>query len=432
MFRRRLPFSLVVLSVLFISCGESSNLLSSKTDPCSLITGAEAERALGEPVQEAALSDSTTCVFKARRNTSNAVTIQVDETPGKDRRSWFNKERLRRDSHLLPSLADGAVRIDSPPSLSRVTFIHRDALVTVVVASMKQKDLPKAVTLLGQSAAVRYGASTLTAAGSNAAPVALSSKPSPDRSTQAVTPTRTAPVAMTQTLPPSSGTTTGPTKSSTIDPANLAGTWHAHPIQGRTKRDMLLVIRPNREWLLSSMIQFDGILEAQAGHWAFERASTSKGLAWKGTYQGSMFKSFSSTGSIRATWARLQGDQSPVHIPNELWKLRREATGIPASQLKTVDPGLVGQWEGTGTYPGGSALFVWSIKPSAGADLLIVDQTRGTVEANGGIPQLQPVHKRQRSLSVVAFHEGGFTTSDGKASIRWTRLAPESTEDPLL
>jgi hypothetical protein len=195
---------------------------------------------------------------------------------------------------------------------------------------------------------------------------------------------------------------------------------------------MLLVIRSNREWLLSSMIQFDGILDAEAGHWAFERANTSKDLTWKGTYRGSMSQSFSSTGSIRAIWARLQGDQRPAHIPTELWKLRREATGIPASQLKTVDPELVGQWEGTGTYPGGSASFVWSIKPSTGADLLIVDQTRGTVETNGGIPQLQPVHKRQRSLSVVAFHDGGFTTSDGKASIRWTRLTPESTEDPRL
>ncbi|MBI3355496.1 MAG: hypothetical protein HY038_01735 [Nitrospirae bacterium] len=432
MFRRRLPYSLLLLLGVFLSCGESSNLLSSKTDPCSLITGAEAERALGEPVQEAARSDSTTCVFKARRNTSNAVTIQVDETPGKDRRSWFNKERLRRDSYLLPGLADGAVRIDSPPSLSRVTFIHQDALVTVMVASTKQKDLPKAVTLLGQNAAVRYGAPTLAAAGSNTAPLALSSKSSLDRSTLTTAPTRTAPVTMTQTLPASSGTTTGPTKLGPIDPANLAGTWHAHPIQGRMKRDMLLVIQPNREWLLSSMIQFDGILDAEAGHWAFERANTSKGLAWKGTYQGSMANSFSSTGSIRATWARLQGDQGPAHIPTELWRLRREATGIPSFQLKTVDPELVGQWEGAGTYPGGSASFVWSIKPSTGADLLIVNQTRGTVETNGGIPQLQPVYKRHRSLSIVAFQEGGFTTSDGKASIRWTRLTPESTEDPRL
>ena len=62
------------------------------------VTDPEAARALGEPVRAAMLSEPPPCVFRAVRNASNAITIQVDETPGKDRRNWFNKERLRRDS----------------------------------------------------------------------------------------------------------------------------------------------------------------------------------------------------------------------------------------------------------------------------------------------------------------------------------------------
>lgn len=432
MFRRIPLYSLPLLSAMLLSCGEGSNLPSSKTDPCSLVTKAEAQRALGEPVQEAALSDPTTCVFKASTNSSNAVTIQVDEAPGKDPRAWFNKERLRRDSDLIPGLADGAVRIYSPPSLARLTFIHGNALVTVMVASMRQNNLQESVTLLGKTAAERYGAPTMTIAGSNTGPV-LPSRPSlPDRPTPSAASPRTEPAGMTRPLSASSGASTGLAKSGPVDLASLVGTWHAHSTQGTTKHELLLVIQSNREWSLSSMMQFDGVLNAEAGRWALERANTFKGLVWKGTYQELTPKSFSSTGSIHATWVRLQADQRPSHIPAELWQLRREATSVPVFQLKTVDPGLVGQWEGRGTYTGGAASFVWSIKPSAATDLLIVDTIRGTVGTKAGILQLQPAQKKQRNVGIVAFQEGGFTTSDGKSSIRWTRLLPEPTQDHRL
>jgi len=432
MFRRVPLYSLPLLSAVLLSCGESSNLLSSRTNPCALVTDAEAERALGEPVQSATRSDPTTCVFNAIRNPSDAVTVQVDETPGKDHQAWFNKERLRRDSHLIPSLADGAVRIDSPPSLVRLTFIHGDALVTVMVASIKPIDIQESVTLLGKTAAARYEALALTAAGRGPVPAASSQANGSSQATSSVAYPRTTPATMTQTLPASTGAATGPTKSGPVDPASLVGAWHAHSMQGTTKYDVLLVIQPSREWSLSSMMQFDGVLNADVGRWALERANTFKGLAWKGTYQGTTAKSFSTTGSIRATWTRLQADQPPSRIPAELWQLRREATSVPVFQLKTVDPELVGQWEGTGTYAGGTASFVWSIKPSAAADLLIVDTIRGTVRTKAGIPQLQPAQKKQRPAGIVAFHEGGFTTSDGTTSIRWTRVLPEPTEDRQL
>ncbi|NJN70344.1 MAG: hypothetical protein HC801_08765 [Nitrospira sp.] len=101
-------------------------------------------------------------------------------------------------------------------------------------------------------------------------------------------------------------------------------------------------------------------------------------------------------------------------------------------QIKTVDPDLVGQWEGTGTYAGGSAAFVWAIKPSAATDLLIVESLRGTVKTKDGLPQLQPIKKKGQRVSVVAIYDHGFTTTDGKTNLRWSKLHPESTEDPQL
>jgi len=223
-----------------------------------------------------------------------------------------------------------------------------------------------------------------------------------------------------------------PAKSSPIDLPGLTGTWHAHAQQGAITHELLLVIQPNRAWTLSSMMQFDGVVNADAGRWSLERANTFKGLAWKGTYLTSTFQSFSSTGSLHATWSRLQPDQDPAQIPAELWELRREATSVPVFQLKTVDPALVGRWEGTGTYAGGPASFVWSIKPSAAADLLIIETLRGTIVTKAGVPRLQPAQKRQRTVDIVAFHEGGFTTSDGKTSIRWTKILPPPASSPQL
>lgn len=105
---------------------------------------------------------------------------------------------------------------------------------------------------------------------------------------------------------------------------------------------------------------------------------------------------------------------------------------MPVFQLKTVDPALVGRWEGTGTYAGGPASFVWSIKPSAAADLVIIETLQGTVRTKAGTTRLQPAQKRQRTVDIVAFHEEGFTTSDGKTSVRWTKVLSQPAPSPHL
>lgn len=421
-----------LVPLLLLSCNQS--LFSSKTSPCSLMTVADAERALGEPVQEGNQTDPTTCIFKGHRNGGNTVTVQLDETPGKDRRAWFNKERLRRDSQLIPGLGDGAVKVDSSPTMSRLTFMHKDSFVTVIISSTQQKQLGESVTQLGRTAASRYGASlTATLPPSPSSSTSVSAPPSkPSRGIRTETVASQAPVTLTQTLPASSDIQSGPQKAASFDPTNLVGTWHAHVAQGTTQHDMLLVIQPNLRWSLSSMMQFDGILNAEGGLWSLERANTFKGLGWKGTYRKTTLNSFASTGSVQATWKRLSVDQYPTRIPAELWKLRHEATSVPVFQLKTVDPDLVGQWEGSGTYAGGSAAFVWGIKSSAATDLLIVDTLRGTVQTKDGIPQLQPMQKKRQRVSVIAFHDRGFTTTDGKTNLRWTKILPEPTEDNQL
>ncbi len=267
MFSHGLPYAVFGLALGLLSCSESSGLFSSKQTPCALMTVADAERALGEPVQEGVEADPTTCVFKAQRSAGNTVTVQLDETSDKDRRTWFNKERLRRDSHLIPGLGDGAVRIDSSPTLSRLIFMHKNALVTVILSSTNQTLLSESVTELGRTAAARYGAS-LSA-------TLLPSTPPPVTSHRAKTETVAPPTAvtLTRTLPVSSGGQAGPKKSSSFDPASLVGTWHTHLTQGTTQHDLLLIIRPNLTWSLSSMLQFDGVLNAEAGQWSLERVA---------------------------------------------------------------------------------------------------------------------------------------------------------------
>ena len=418
--------------VTFISCGEDSSFFSSKTNPCSLITSAEAERALGEPVQEGTRLDRTTCVFKASQDSANAVTVQIDETPGKDHRAWFNKERLRRDSILIPGLGDGAVRIDSPPSLARLTFLRGENLVTIMVSSLRNKHVSESVMVIGMRAAERYGAPVVTAQASLPSE-STTSKPT-TRDFQAPAPLNmpTSPAAFSQSRAVGTTSKTGPTKATPIDAVDLVGTWQARTMQSTTRHDFLLVIQPNRTWSLSSLMQFDGVMDAEAGRWTLDRANTFNGQSWKGTYQITTPTVFSSTGSLHGTWIKLAPDQSPSRIPLELWDLRRESTSIPVFQLKSVDQALVGLWEGTGTYAGGPALLVWSIKPSAATDLFIMDTTRGTVTTKGGLVLLQPAQKQQRSLGIVAIQDGGFTTSDGKVSIRWTRVPSQPSLSPQL
>jgi hypothetical protein len=425
MFRRIGPYTVLTLPFLLISCGKVGSLFGSKTDPCSLMTVVDAQQALGEPVEEGTRSEPTICVFKAHRNEGNAVTVQIDDAAGKDRRAWFNKERLRRDSRLISGLGDGAVRVDSS-SFSRLTFIHKDELVTVIVASTKQKHLGDSATLLGRTVATRYGANVTTTRSFSA------SVPTTDHGATSDALSRPAPVTLTQTLPVPTNTQDGPKKAASVDPTSLIGTWHTRVTQGTTQHDLLLVVKPNLEWSLSSMMEFDGVLNAEAGLWSLERANTFRGLGWKGTYRKTTPNSFSTTGSVQATWKRLVTDQGPTRIPIELWNLRREATSVPVFQIKTVDPDLVGQWEGSGIYAGGSATFVWAIQPSAATDLLIVDSLKGTVQMRDGLPQLHPTQKKRQRVGIVAFHDHGFTTSDGKTNLRWNKVRSESTEDRQL
>ena len=426
MLRRIRSYTWLLLPLSLLSCGKVGSLFGSNTDPCSLVTVADAQQALGEPVEEGTPTEPRTCLFKAHRSEGNRVTVQLHDTPGQDRRVWFNKERLRRDSRLIPGLGEGAVRVDSA-SLSRLTFLHEDELVTVIVASTKQKHLADAVTRLSRSVAERYGA-TLTAT----IPSTLSS-PIAEPDSKPDIPSRVAPVTLRQTLHALETPQDGPKKSTSIDPANLVGTWHTRVSHGTTQHDLLLVVKPNLAWSLSSMMEFDGILNAESGLWSLERANTFRGLGWKGTYRITAPDSFATTGSVQANWKRLVTDQNPSRIPSELWNLRREATSVPVFQLKTVDPDLVGQWEGSGTYAGGPATFVWAIQPSAATDLLIVDSLKGTVHTKNGLLELHPAQKKQQRVSVIAFNDHGFTTTDGKASLKWNKLQPsESTETRQL
>ncbi len=415
-----------LLPLVLLSCGKVESLFGSKTDPCLLATIADAQQALGEPVDEGTPSEPKTCLFKARQSEGNTVTVQLHDSSGQDRRAWFNKERLRRDSLLIPGLGEGAVRVDSD-SLSRLTFLHEDELITVIIASTRQQHLADAVTRLSRTVAERYGATITATIPSTLTGLMAEQDSHRDGNSRAAT------VALTQTRPASEPRQDGLKKSTSIDPTSLVGTWHTRATRGTTRHDLLLVVKPNLEWSLSSMMEFDGIMNAESGLWSLERANTFKGLGWKGTYQITAPNSFVTTGSVRVNWKRLMIDQNPSRIPVELWNLRREAASVPVFQLKTVDSDLIGQWEGSGTYAGGSATFVWVIHPSAATDLLIVDSLKGTVQTKDGLPQLHPAKKKQQRVSIIAFNDHGFTTTDGKANLKWNKLEPsQSTETRQL
>ena len=294
-------------------------------------------------------------------------------------------------SILIAGLGDGAVRIDTPPSLSRLTFLRGENLVTVMVSSIHASNLPASVMAIGKSAAERYGAAVVASQIPPQSPTVATEASAPDRQTPGPSPLRTSPVTVTQTRTVGPAGSAGPTKASTLDTGALVGTWQAHRMQGTTRQNYLLEILPNQSWTLSALTQFDGVLDAASGRWSLDRANSFKGQSWKGTYLATQPDSFLSTGSLQGVWTRMEADQVPKKIPAELWSQRKDTTSVPIFQLKSVDHALVGTWESTGRYAGGPASFGWTIKPSAASDLFIMDQTRGTVVTKGGLIQLQPV-----------------------------------------
>lgn len=428
MFVRRLslvavPFALIGL----LSCS-SGGWPQAKTDPCSLLTIKEVEQALAEPVQAGEKAGASSCVFSAKRHPQNEVTVEIDEAPGKDRKGWFNKERMRKDSALIAGLGDGAVRVESPPLLARVTFLRGDVLITVMVSSLKHRDRAGAVTRLAKAAADRYGSSSFFAmmSGSSASS-SIGATPAPP--TEAKPPSfPTAPVSAISSSTTSAPSSAGPTRSTSIDPADIVGTWYARSTTGLTTVNQLLVIQPNHAWTLSSTIQLEGSLDAQSGAWLLERFGTVKEKAWQGTYHTTGDEGFATTGSMTAQWTKLLADHTPSRVPPELWQMRREENNALVTNLKTVDPSLIGLWEGTGTYRGGKAEFVWSIKKTSATNVLIMESSQGTVETKDGLLRLLPAQTTRRGMAIVALHEKSFTTSDGKVTIRWNQQPPRSIQ----
>jgi hypothetical protein len=295
-----------------------------------------------------------------------------------------------------------------------------------MISSLTHPSLGEAVTALGKSAADRYGSAAFIAKTSpleseTDRPLS-STKPSPAA-------TSSAPVSMAQSSSATLGTGTGPVKSGSIDAASLTGTWHARTTNGLAKTHHLLVVQPTREWELSSVTLHEGLLDAHTGLWTMDRSMTLQGHTWHGTYQTIRDENFSTTGSLNARWKRIPEGENPTHIPAELWHIRRAAKRAPVFQLQSVDPELVGLWEGTGTYHGGTASFVWSIMPSAATDLLILETTHGTLGAKDGTLQLLPAKSLRRSMTIVAFHSDSFTTSDGKVTIRWNHTPPQPSPE---
>lgn len=411
-----------------LSCSGNGGWPTAKTDPCSLLSTTEVAAALNEPVQAGKKTTDSICVFKATRHPQNEVTIEVDESPGKNRKGWFNKERMRSDRALIAGLGDGAVRVESPPSLARVTFLRGDTLITVMVSSVKHHNRGDAVTQLARAAADRYGAQSPIAmvSGVNSSPSTgnTSAVPAPAKSSSFTI----SPVSSTQSLPASTPTSTGPTRSPSIDHTNVIGTWYAHATTGMKTIQQMLVIQPNHEWTLFSTVQIEGVLDTGNGTWSFERSGARKEKSWQGTYQMKQEEGFSTTGSVTAQWTKIQPGQTPSRVPIELWQMRREEHEVRVSQLKSVDPTLVGLWEGTGTYKGGKADFVWWIKKSAATDVLIMESSKGMLRVKAGILRLVPAKGNRRGMAIVALQDKSFTTSDGKVTIRWNQTSTKPSQ----
>lgn len=94
------------------------------TDPCLLVTAADAERALGGPVSEGKRNKEGGCDYHLQSDRGVHAGANVQERPGQDRKSFFNHESSKTNVIRINGIADGAYAFASPAGFVNLTFIN--------------------------------------------------------------------------------------------------------------------------------------------------------------------------------------------------------------------------------------------------------------------------------------------------------------------
>ena len=380
MYYRPSAFSLWSLLVVLSACTGQTDAVSHHINACLLLTEAEVETALGTAVSAAEKRSDTQCLYRAKRDAEEALAVDINPEPGRDRKSLFSSELVKRDGTLIAEVGDGAFVFPSPSAGIQLTFLKDDALVDLTLTNSPQGNRGRpleTVIKLGKTAARR----------------------------------------LAQQLAQDVGQ--GPSGDPATPSTAWAGDWYGCQPIGTLSTKGHLVLTPSGHWALTTGTVMPGILFAEKGHWQMDSLQD----ILHGTYQVADSDTFSTTGILSMRWDKISKDHGPMRFDPKLY---RSLTGVPhriaVRRLPPVEPALLGMWEGSAKYLDRREDFVWLITSNNVSEFYKAVRLGGLMERDGDRFRLTTMPAGATSFHLKAIKGATLelTSGDGPTS-QWER-----------
>ncbi len=375
---KRFPFCLVMACAMVLGCSQSSDVISTNLNACLIVTEADVERAIGTPVATR-LQNDRQCLYQAKRNPEETVTVEFD--PGQDgnKKSVFNDQRSKTGHQPITGIGDGAFTLRSPIGSTQLTFLKDNALVTLSLSSPKQRNPQAAVTNLAKVAANRLAGPRPGVAVATAASDSGLAHASPQWS----------------------------------------GDWFGCVPVGLMYGKGHLALSERADWTLTTAVVMPGTVVADRGRWQAESYQE----ILHGTYQIAESNTFSTTGILNVAWTKLPKKEVPNKFDPLLWQsfgtVPRKMT---VKRMTPIEPALVGTWEGSAKFVDRQEEFVWTITSANVSEFYKATTQRGRIEPDQDRFKLIVAQSKIPPLimRVLAQDKMELTDSSGTVS-QWNR-----------
>ncbi len=360
-----------------LGCSQSSDVLTSNLNACLIVTEAEVELAIGTPVTPGLRQNDRQCLYQAKRNPQETVTVELNPGPDGDKKSLFHDQRSKAGHQPVPGVGDGAFTLRSPIGGIQLTFLKADALVTLSLSSSKEPNAQAAVTNLAKVAATRLGG------------------------------------------PRHNGSTASPEPGLPAASSQWAGDWYGCPPVGLMYGKGHLALSDGGTWSLTTAVLMPGTVTADRGRWQAESYQE----ILHGTYRVAGNDRFSTTGILSVTWDKLAKNQGPHKFDPLLWHSFTTAPHkVAVKRLPPVEPSLVGTWEGSAKFIDRQEEFVWTITAANVSEFYKATSQSGRIEKEPNQLRLTIPQSKTPPLTIrVLANDKLELTDNGGTVSQWNR-----------
>jgi hypothetical protein len=126
---------LLIASASILGCSKSADFIASKLNACLIVTEADVELAIGAPVASAVRQSDRQCLYHAKSDPQEMVTVELDAGQEDHNKNVFHNQRSKTGHQPVPGIGDGAFTVRSPIGGIQLVFLKDDALVTLSLLS---------------------------------------------------------------------------------------------------------------------------------------------------------------------------------------------------------------------------------------------------------------------------------------------------------